>query len=95
MSSNTKELRPRVRARSDSPSARPGPTYPRWSKGSVANLSAERIQNMTHAELVQAILTTSAYQLPNDVSARLTLMNRETLERLAFLARKCCRNQGY
>ena len=65
-------------------------------KSSIAELSAALIDSMTCGELVQMIC---ASKLPilrrSNLHGRLAFYDRETLVRLAHLARQCCQNQGY
>ncbi|MEX1230237.1 MAG: hypothetical protein WEB58_08360 [Planctomycetaceae bacterium] len=67
-----------------------------WDKYAVAELSADRIDHMTCDELVQAV---RAAEFPalfrTDLDRHLDFLDRGALKRLAFLARQCCRNQGY
>jgi hypothetical protein len=64
-----------------------------YTKASVAELSRDRITRMSCGELARAIRDVSALQFCNE--SRLDYLDRSTLERLLYLARQCCRNQGY
>jgi hypothetical protein len=64
-------------------------------KSLVAELSPTQISRMACSELVRAIQAAKMSLLCKDVSEHLELYDRETLERLVYLARRCCRNQGY
>lgn len=65
-------------------------------KSTVADLSSSAIEQMTCEELVRVI---TAAELPQQLgrgrSLELPYGDREALLRLAHLARRCCRNQGY
>ena len=65
---------------------------PRFDKAAVAQLTQEGISEMTTDELVAAIQTVT---LPSGRSFDLRMKDRSTLERLVYLARRTCRNQGY
>ena len=67
-----------------------GQTY--YTKASVAELSAVQIADMPHNELVDAIRVVLVPSVDED---RLRFQERSTLLRLVYLARRCCRNQGY
>jgi hypothetical protein len=67
-----------------------GQTY--HTKSSVAELSAGQIADMPHDELVDAIRVVLVPSVDED---RLQFQERSTLLRLVYLARRCCRNQGY
>lgn len=64
-------------------------------KASVAELSARTIAGLTREELARVIRAAELPLLNRHDGDRLELLNRETLERLAHLARRCCRHQGY
>jgi hypothetical protein len=66
--------------------------HPRFDKTAVAQLTHEGISQMTADELVAAIQTIT---LPSGRSLDLRMKDRPTLERLVYLARRTCRNQGY
>lgn len=65
-------------------------------KSTVADLSSSAIDQMTCEELVRVII---AAELPQYLgrwrSFELPYGDRAALLRLAHLARRCCRNQGY
>ena len=81
----------------------PTETYPTFSdvaetddvytKASVAELSRDRITRMSSGELARAIRDVSVLQFCDE--SRLDYLDHSTLERLVYLARQCCRNQGY
>jgi hypothetical protein len=66
-----------------------------FSKPEIAGLSIGRIQAMSDAELVQVVHAARLPCLDNATLGRLHLLGRERLERIVFLARRTCRNQGY
>lgn len=65
-------------------------------KSSIAELPAALIAEMTCEELCRMI---RAAELPTlggtDIDGRLTFYDRQTLIRLAHLARRCCQTQGH
>ena len=64
-------------------------------KSAVAELSATLINAMTRDELVRMIRVASLpVLLCPDLDRHLPFYDRETLTRLAYLARRCCENQG-
>ncbi|MDA0833511.1 MAG: hypothetical protein O2955_13790 [Planctomycetota bacterium] len=66
-----------------------------FSKAQVASLNSADIAHMDCTELIAAIKSTELPLLTDEQLARLTFQDRDTLERLLYLARKCVRNQGY
>ena len=65
-------------------------------KACVAGLSAASIDRMSSDELARVILASGLPSYPCfPIEGRLRSSDRETLRRLAYLARRCCRNQGY
>jgi hypothetical protein len=62
-------------------------------KSSVAELSAALIESMTCEELIRVIC---AAELPTlfrpDLQQSIAFYDRETLKRLAYLARRCCQS---
>ena len=79
------------------------PNVPRQSgrvealdRTSVAEMSATLIDKMTHDELVRVIGGSNLPTLRRaDLQDRLPFYDRDTLLRLAHVARRCCQNQGY
>jgi hypothetical protein len=66
-----------------------------WSKSTIANLSAIQISRMNNQSLVEVVEQVQ-HSLPQAiVYSRLQFCDRLTLERLTYLARRICRNQGY
>ena len=64
-------------------------------KSSVAELSAALIDSMTCDELIQVIRTAKLQTLFRpDLQQCLPFYERETLKRLAYLARQCCQHQS-
>lgn len=67
-----------------------------WDKFSVAELNVHRIDHMTCEELILVIHAAEFSALfRSDLDRHIEFLDRETLQRLAHLARQCCRNQGY
>lgn len=65
-------------------------------KSVVAELSESAIDNMTCDELVRVIRAAAlTYALHSNFDHRLPYYDRATLRRMAYLARRCCRNQGF
>ena len=64
-----------------------------YTKASVAELSRDRITRMSSGEMARAIRDVSVLQFCD--GNRLDYLDRGTLERLVYLVRQCCRNQGY
>ncbi|HUG93712.1 MAG TPA: hypothetical protein VML55_22975 [Planctomycetaceae bacterium] len=64
-----------------------------FTKARVAELSSGRITAMSTADMARAVRDVSVLQFCDP--SRLEFLDRPTLERLVFLARQCCRNQGY
>ena len=62
------------------------------TKNEVADLSAEGVSEMLDEELIAAIQTVADQVSPG---RRFEYMDRRTLEVMTFLARRCCRNEGY
>jgi hypothetical protein len=86
------------RARSKIPETRTIPGV-RWNgaldKSVVAGIPYAAIAAMTREELVRVIEAADLPVLGPRASDRLPYLKRTILERLAHLARRCCRNQGY
>jgi hypothetical protein len=66
-----------------------------FTKAAIAELSLAEIRRMTQDELVRVVQTVRMSFLEDDDLERLHYLDRPTLLRLAFLARRTCRNQGY
>jgi hypothetical protein len=64
-------------------------------KAAVAALGPVDIARLTRRELVAAIVAAELPLLQADPAERLRFLDRWTLERLVYLARHCCRNQGF
>ena len=64
-------------------------------KPMIAALSPHQISEMTRDELVRLVEKTGLPITAMQCSVQLTCADRQTLERLVYLARRCCRNQGY
>jgi len=63
-------------------------------KATIASLTQSDISQMTCEELVRVIRGARMTLLRSDIDEQLDGYDRTTLERLAHLARRCCRNQG-
>lgn len=59
----------------------------------IAELSARQIRRMSSGEIIDAIRTADMLHFCD--AGRLEFLDRTVLERLMFLTRRCCRNQGY
>lgn len=81
----------RKNSRSELRSA-PGQSF---NKAAVARLTSEDIASLPDEALTQVILASQIPFVDGTMRERLRFSDRETLERLAFLGRRCCRNQGY
>lgn len=67
-----------------------------WDKQAVADLTVSDINSMSRATLAKAICGADfPALLRSDLDHRLKFADDETLRRVAFLARQCCRRQGY
>lgn len=64
-------------------------------KGIVAEIPSSQIPRMTRDELIRMVRAVHVVLPQPHVADKLELCDRRTLERLAHLARRCCRNQGY
>ncbi|MBW3542936.1 MAG: hypothetical protein KY476_21960, partial [Planctomycetes bacterium] len=73
----------------------PGAFSREFNKASVASLSHGHIARMPREQLVEALRAADLPLLDEEALGRLPKLERSTLERLLFLARRCCRNQGY
>ncbi|MGE3317111.1 MAG: hypothetical protein AB7O26_18495 [Planctomycetaceae bacterium] len=63
-------------------------------KSAIADLSFAQMQILSDEALV-AVIRNSELPLPALQHRQLHFMNRDELERIAYLARRCCRLQGY
>jgi len=64
----------------------------RMPKSSVACLSHQEISEMDREELIEAI---RAVPTISSRTQQLEYASRDTLERMVYLVRRCCRQQGY
>lgn len=60
----------------------------------IANLSIGTVETMTRDELIRVICAARLPQMNLAKFCRLEQQDRTTLLRLAFLARRCCRNRA-
>lgn len=67
----------------------------RFDKPSVAGLAIGMIAEMSREELIRVIDGSDLPLINSSNRQRLRYLDRATLQRLAQLARRCCRNQGY
>lgn len=65
------------------------------SKATIAHLSPDQISQMTCEQLVQLVRDSQLSFLRGGRDQCLDGYDRETLQRLVYVARRCCRNQGY
>jgi hypothetical protein len=63
-------------------------------QGTIADLPATRISEMTRDELVRVIQSAHIPFLNEESGAHLVFQDRQTLERLANLAQRCCFNRS-
>lgn len=74
-------------------------TRRRYHKSEIASLSMHEIADLSREELIAVVRSVPVAFVRTQDAGRLTdrleFLNRKTLERLAFIARRCCRNQGY
>jgi len=71
------------------------PIVDAMNKSVIADMPRCRISQMTCNELARVIRAADMRLLRKEVSEHLESYDRETLERLVYLVRRCCRNQGY
>ena len=92
-SSITKQLRPSIEKQKTAriPLKQPEDAL---DKSDVAELSLLKISRMTCDELIRVIRAAQLPLLRPDADEQLEFQDRPTLERLVYLARRCCRNQG-
>lgn len=92
-SSITKQLRPSIDKQK---TVRIPPKNPEEAldKSDVAGMSPMQISRMTCDELIRVIRASQLPLLRPDTDEQLEFQDRPTLERLVYLSRCCCRNQG-
>lgn len=61
----------------------------------IASLSPTNISQMARGELADVVRAHNLALLGKDISEHLDFYDRETLERMVYLVRRCCRNLGY
>jgi hypothetical protein len=64
-------------------------------KSMIAELPASQISRMSCMELIRVIQGSALPLMRPEIQSHLEFYDRKTLERLAYLARRCCRNQGF
>jgi hypothetical protein len=67
----------------------------RFDKPSVAGLATGRIAEMSREDLICVIDGSDLPLINSSNRQRLRYLDRDSLQKLAQLARRCCRNQGY
>jgi hypothetical protein len=65
----------------------------RLSQIDVAELSRTQISRMSCAELAEVVRTANLSFVRNDIRCHLDQYDHDTLERLAYLARRACQNR--
>jgi hypothetical protein len=66
-----------------------------FDKPAVASLAIGTISEMSREELIRVIHGADLPLINNRNRHRLQYLDQASLQRLAQLARRCCRNQGY
>jgi hypothetical protein len=61
----------------------------------IAGLTNQQIGRMTREELVRVIRATHLPYLSQELVEHVQFCDRPTLEKMVYLARRCCRNRGY
>lgn len=64
------------------------------SQTAVAELSRAQISRMTCTELAEVVRTADLSFVRDDIRCHLDQYDRDTLERLAYLARRACQNRS-
>lgn len=64
-------------------------------KGDVADLRDDEIAELCDEDLIEAIFAAHLPCLNEQYQNRLKFYDHQMLQRLVYLARQCCRNQGY
>jgi len=67
----------------------------RFDKRQIAELSAGQIERLQRPELVQIIRTVHPGFLTHEMLRRIENRERSELQKLVYLCRRCCRQQGY
>lgn len=66
-----------------------------FSKRAVAQLSCEEVARLATPDLLEVLEAADLPLLHSYDPERLAHYDRPTLERLVYMARHCCRNQGF
>ena len=66
----------------------------RFDQTTIAEFSCAEIHGLTCDELASVVRTAPPPTVPQMMLEHLEFQNREVLERLAFLARECCRKRA-
>lgn len=64
-------------------------------KPTVAAFSTTQIRDMSRQDMIRAIRACRLPGVGERLGQHLKYYDRSTLQRLLYLARRCCRNQGY
>ena len=76
-------------------STRRGAHYAFIEKSDVAELRDDEIAELCDADMIAAICAAHLPCLNEQSENRLKFYDHRMLQRLVYLARQCCRNQGY
>jgi hypothetical protein len=68
---------------------------PAMNKGSIAQLSLQEIADMSREGLVGVIRAAELPFMRQTGLDKISKLDRPTLQRLVYMTRHCCRNQGY
>jgi hypothetical protein len=90
----------RIKASGSSPTEQSGEQWSRrgnrrFDRPSVARLAIGTIAEMSREELIRVINGSDLPLVTSSNRQRLNYLDRASLERLAQLGRRCCRNRGY
>ncbi len=66
-----------------------------FDKSTIAELSVSQIKRMSRHDLIGLIRALSPPFLSREMLDRIEDRNHEELERIVYLCRRCCRQQGY
>lgn len=71
------------------------PTQPVFDEAAIASLSHDEIAQKSRQELIAIIRASRLPTFQPSLEPHLDFYDCRTLQRLAHLARRCCRNRGY
>ena len=66
-----------------------------FEKSEIAALTRQQIDEMNQEQLIRVIRGANMPLIRANVDQQLDFREFDILRRLAYLARRCCRNQGY